>query len=348
MRYKLYKPSDLDLAATAAELTRNPDPAARAHAAQQALPADFRTQLSFPGELTDYEKRLLRPVIGDEVDTACGMPLPWPHTSDLPAWRGLGASHALQQLTPLFHITNSTPHAQAYYSGYLPVVRGTDMPDEHHLSIVGQAASVSELDVETLGQYISCGDVSGLNNQQRAELLVALARHVGASPLVKPWMIVDDKLYPTATCASAIRIAHGLECNVIEVTATEFLGTKMITATAECVDPKTGRTERASAYVSWQVENVTEWKKNDAGKSYPGEKVWADPTPAEVADKIMKAETKAMRRATLSFAAMGTSAAEDVPGKVRETIEPVDDAEFSEREPGWDEAEPPHSDEVGR
>ena len=107
-----------------------------------------------------------------------------------------------------------------------------------------------------------------------------------------------------------------------------------------------------------QVEEVTEWGTTNKGKRYPKTKIWRHPNPDELADKIMKAETKAERRATLKFSALGTSAAEDVPGKVRDWVEPVDEpqpveAEFSEREPGWDDddigpVDPPHADEAGR
>jgi hypothetical protein len=84
---------------------------------------------------------------------------------------------------------------------------------------------------------------------------------------------------------------------------------------------------------------VTRWGETSGGKRYPAEIELVDPSPQELANLLMKAESKAIRRATFAVFPVGAVGdAEDAqvsPYSVEQWVEPLPPLE------------PPNSDEAG-
>jgi len=316
MIYRLKRPSVADLQAWAARLSRldtaalrtqkkdavleRKRDAERRQASLIALPAKWRTRDKLRGP-------------------------EWPPSDDLATWEAIGASHALEMRRPAITPTDRRPHACAYRAGYFTTLAGYAMPDHHPpttaivpvvgaVNIVDVAAGSHGMDADTLGHYITTQSVKGLSNAGRAAVLIALARYIGADPLARPFIIFDDSVYQTAECAAIVRVNRGYECSIVDgPKVVEYIeGHRLIEATATCTDPNTGRSETAKAYVPYLVEHVTEWGENASGKKYPKTKAWLEPTPQELANGLMKLETKAMRRATKPFVASGAAAIDDM------------------------------------
>lgn len=266
----------------------------------------------------------------------------WPPLHRLDLWRSLGASHALLMRPPAVHPQDQRPHAEAYALGWVTTMNGyTNMTQQNLVAISANSASLDEV---TLGNFLVSPDVTPLTPDQRAQLLVALANHVGLSPLVKPFIIIQDgkaaKIYATKDCADGLRRSRGIEVEVTHGPSVEdYGGFKMLVARATATEPKTGRGESRTALIPWQKENVTKWGEASSGKRYPSEIELVDPSPQELANLLMKVESKAIRRATFAVFPVGAVGdAEDA------RVSPYAEDQYAEQLPTIDA---PHPDEAG-
>src|SRR5215510_5534668 len=134
---------------------------------------------------------------------------------------------------------------------------------------------------EVLEQVLIGGDLSGLTPQQRADYYGAVCRALGLNPLTKPfeYLTLNGKLrlYALRDGADQLRRLHGISIHIV---TRERLGDiYVVTARARdrqgCEDESTGAVALGSL-------------KGDA-----------------LANALMKAETKAKRRVTLSLAGLG-------------------------------------------
>lgn len=134
---------------------------------------------------------------------------------------------------------------------------------------------------EVVEKIVIGGDLSGLNAAQRAEYYAAVCRSLGLNPLTKPfeYLTLNGKLrlYALRDCADQLRRLHGIS---IYITNREWLNDIYI-VTARAKD-RLGREDESTGAVT--VGNL----KGDA-----------------LANALMKAETKAKRRVTLSIAGLG-------------------------------------------
>lgn len=125
------------------------------------------------------------------------------------------------------------------------------------------------------------GDLSKLTPQERSDYYMQVCRSVGLNPLTKPfeYITLNGKLtlYALRTCTDQLRTVHGV--SVEELAESEREGVFIVTAK---VRNKDGRTDIAKGAVT--ITNL----KGDA-----------------LANAMMKAETKAKRRATLSICGLG-------------------------------------------
>ncbi|HYX18176.1 MAG TPA: hypothetical protein VE944_28180, partial [Nostoc sp.] len=129
------------------------------------------------------------------------------------------------------------------------------------------------------------GDLRAMNSQQRVQYYLQLCESVGLNPYTKPFIYVEMKgklvLYPRKEAANQLAKNHGISFDKPQVTVTEELITVCIS-----VRDRHGRTDSDMGIV---------------------------PTPRGAEDKanaIMKAITKAKRRAVFSL--VGMSDAEDI------------------------------------
>jgi hypothetical protein len=143
------------------------------------------------------------------------------------------------------------------------------------------APSQQSLPAEVVEKVVIGGDLAGLNAAQRAEYYGAVCRSLGLNPLTKPFEYLDLngklRLYALRDCADQLRRLHGISIHIANRERTSDL--YVVTARAK---DRHGREDESTGAVT--VGNL----KGDA-----------------LANALMKAETKAKRRVTLSIAGLG-------------------------------------------
>lgn len=149
------------------------------------------------------------------------------------------------------------------------------------LPAVVAASPMPAVAPEVLEQVAVSGDLSGLTAAQRLAYYQAVCRSLGLNPLTKPfeYLTLNGKLrlYALRDCTDQLRRLHGIS---IHITNRERLG-DLYLVTARAKD-RTGREDESIGAVALGS------LKGDA-----------------LANALMKAETKAKRRVTLSLAGLG-------------------------------------------
>ena len=134
---------------------------------------------------------------------------------------------------------------------------------------------------EVVERVVLGGDLTGLNPAQRAEYYHAVCRSLGLNPLTKPFEYLNLngklRLYALRDCADQLRRLHGIS---ISIANRERLS-DIYVVTARARD-RQGREDESTGAVT--VGDL----RGDA-----------------LANALMKAETKAKRRVTLSIAGLG-------------------------------------------
>jgi hypothetical protein len=146
---------------------------------------------------------------------------------------------------------------------------------------------------EIVERVVIKGDLRPLSPKDRAEYYARVCESVGLNPLTRPFDYLDLNgklvLYARRDCTDQLRTIHGV--SVVEMTENERDGVYIVTAKVRNRD---GRTDMAKGAVA--IANLK------------GE---------FLANAMMKAETKAKRRATLSICGLGwldETEADSVPG----------------------------------
>jgi hypothetical protein len=151
----------------------------------------------------------------------------------------------------------------------------------HDTTAVALASPTLQVPPEVLESVAVSGDLSGLTATQRLAYYQAVCRSLGLNPLTKPfeYLTLNGKLrlYALRDCADQLRRLHGIS---IYITNRERLG-DIYLVTARAKD-KTGREDESTGAVALGT------LKGDA-----------------LANALMKCETKAKRRVTLSLAGLG-------------------------------------------
>jgi len=146
-----------------------------------------------------------------------------------------------------------------------------------------------------LEQVVIAGDLARLTPAQRVSYYRSVCDSLGLNPLTKPfdYLHLNGRLvlYATRTATDQLRATRGISVQIVSRELMEAAGLYVVTARATARD---GRTDEAVGAVS--IAGL----KGEA-----------------LANALMKAETKAKRRATLSLVGLGwldESEAESVPG----------------------------------
>lgn len=174
---------------------------------------------------------------------------------------------------------------------------------------------------EIMESVIIKGDLSRLTPEERARYYTQVCESVGLNPLTKPfeYITLNGKLtlYARKDCTDQLRTVHNV--SVVDLAESEREGVFIVTAK---VVNGAGRTDMAKGAV------------NIAGLK--GE---------ALANALMKAETKAKRRATLSLCGLGVldeTEIEDIPAEAKgATTLPTKDARsiYAKMQSEIDEAE---------
>lgn len=171
---------------------------------------------------------------------------------------------------------------------------------------------------EIMEQVLIRGDLSKLTVEERGEYYTAVCTSVGLNPLTKPFEYITLngklRLYALKDCTDQLRSIHGI--SVTELVESEREGVFIVKAK---VANAQGRTD-----VSTGAVNIAGMK----GES--------------LANSLMKAETKAKRRATLSICGLGLldeTEVEDIPDSAKSA--PRDSAPPRQVQPIIHQVEPP-------
>ena len=151
----------------------------------------------------------------------------------------------------------------------------------------------NEIDESIVSSLVLNGDVSKMSPDQKAKYNIQLCKSLGLNPLVQPFQILKlqgkEVLYATKSATEQLRKAQG-----VSVVSLDRKIENDICIVTAIVKDNSGRTDAATGAV-----NI----KGMAGDA--------------LANSIMKAETKAKRRATLSICGLGfldESEIETIPG----------------------------------
>ncbi len=134
---------------------------------------------------------------------------------------------------------------------------------------------------EIIQKLVLDGDLSRMSGNLKVEYYNRFCDSLGLNPLTQPFQIIKfqgkEKLYATKDCTEQLRKIHGV--SITDISTTSLNGVFIVTAKAM---DKTGKTDSATGAIT--IENL----KGD-----------------NLANALMKAETKAKRRVTLSICGLG-------------------------------------------
>ena len=166
------------------------------------------------------------------------------------------------------------------------------------------AVRQSTVPVELQEKVLLGGDLSKLTPQERLSYYNSVCSSVGLNPLTRPfeYIVLNDRLvlYARKDCTDQLRELHGIS---IEIASREVIdGVCVVTARAKNM---TERIDESVGAVPFMKEEG-EWKRSAAGKSYFETTGKLLPLGLEArSNAMMKAETKAKRRVTLSICGLG-------------------------------------------
>lgn len=144
-----------------------------------------------------------------------------------------------------------------------------------------QTTGAQTLDPAIIKSLVLDGDLSKMSDEQKVLYYNQFCQSLGLNPLTQPFQLIKfqgkERLYATKDCTEQLRKIYGV--SITDVHGQELKDTYMVTAKAQ---DRTGKTDAATGLVS--IANL----KGDA-----------------LANAIMKAETKAKRRVTLSICGLG-------------------------------------------
>ena len=157
------------------------------------------------------------------------------------------------------------------------------------------------------------GDLAKLTVPERLSYYKAVCESVGLNPLTRPfeYLILDDKmvLYARKDCTDQLRDLHGIS---VEIACRERIDDLfVVTARAKNM---TERTDESIGAVP-AVKEDGEWKTAGSGKRYfQGNGTYKPLTLEARSNAMMKAETKAKRRVTLSICGLGMFDESEIEG----------------------------------
>lgn len=184
-------------------------------------------------------------------------------------------------------------------------------------------------DAGAIEKVLIQGDLSQLTEPQRVSYYQRVCDSVGLNPLTKPfeYLLLGDGqqkklvLYATRSCTDQLRLLRAVSVEIVDRKLSH--GVYVVTARAKTPE---GRVDESTGAVALERENG-EWKTAQSGKRFfAGDGTWVPLKGDALANALMKAETKAKRRVTLSIcglAMMDETEIETVPSAQRVAAEVV-------------------------
>lgn len=199
------------------------------------------------------------------------------------------------------------------------------------------------IDPEAINRALMAGDLSKLSPGDRTHYYLALCTSNRLNPLTRPFILLksqDGSLqwYATVGCTEQLRRRDHVSMRVLSREQTPD-GMYVITVQASTPD---GRVEESQGVVTLAEPRMT-WKKTADGKNYQAEDRTSSGDPILVPlhgkareNAMMRAESKAKRRATLALCGLGLPA-EDEGGRAV-SVDPLTGEIVGTDEPGLIEA----------
>ena len=182
-------------------------------------------------------------------------------------------------------------------------------------------------DAHALEKVLLQGDLSSLTPAQRITYYRELCASLDLNPLTKPFEYLELKgpggkvsltLYTKKDCTDQLRNKRDVSCKIISRETVE--GVYIVTARASTPG---GREEESIGAVPIQKEGGR-WHNKDGRNQFEPDGTYVPLSPTERANAMMKAETKAKRRATLSLFGLGftdETEVEQIRGATTVTVE---------------------------
>lgn len=173
--------------------------------------------------------------------------------------------------------------------------------------VIHRTASIS---ADLQEKVLLTGDLSKLSSAERLSYYNAVCESVGLNPLTQPFQYLilgkgEDRkmvLYAKKDCTDQLRDMpqHHISVHIVSREVVE--GVYVVTAQAMNKD---GRTDESVGAVPLVKENG-QWRQGQNNRSYfEGDGTYKPLSPDDKANAMMKAETKAKRRVTLSICGLG-------------------------------------------
>ncbi|WP_126429975.1 hypothetical protein [Brevibacillus marinus] len=159
--------------------------------------------------------------------------------------------------------------------------------------------------IAALEPVLISGDLSKVSDQVRSLYYQAVCESVGLNPLTKPFEYIELNgkltLYAKRDCTEQLRKIHGIS---IVIASRELIG-DIFVVTARGTT-KDGRTDESIGAVPI-IKEERKWVDGQNGRKgfYQGTGKYVRLQGDELANAMMKAETKSKRRVTLSLAGLG-------------------------------------------
>jgi len=159
-----------------------------------------------------------------------------------------------------------------------------------------QTETVTQIGSEIIASLVLNGDISKLNNDQKLKYYSGLCQNLGLNPLTQPFQILKlqgkETLYASKNASEQLRKVHNI--SLISLDGKQLNDLYIVTVVMQ---DQTGRKDISTAAV-----NISGLKGDS------------------LANAIMKAETKAKRRGTLSICGLGMldeTEVETIPGAIK-------------------------------
>ncbi len=170
-----------------------------------------------------------------------------------------------------------------------------------------------EVPAELQEKVLMGGDLSKLTIPERLSYYKAVCESVGLNPLTRPfeYLVLDDRLvlYARKDCTDQLRELHGISIEIASRERVEdlFVVTARARNLTERVDESIGAVPA--------VKEDGDWKTSQSGKRYFQGNGTYKPLNLEArSNAMMKAETKAKRRVTLSICGLGVMDESELDG----------------------------------
>lgn len=166
-----------------------------------------------------------------------------------------------------------------------------------------ELANSEQVSPEIIQKLVLDGDLSKMSQQQKVDYYNRFCQSLGLNPLTQPFQLMKfqgkERLYATKDCTEQLRKIHGV--SIIELTSQKLEDVYVVTAKAR---DKEGKVDASTGAV------VIGSTKGDA-----------------LANALMKAETKAKRRVTLSICGLGMLDEAELDTMPQHTTQKLEDAE---------------------